>query len=312
MQLLTPPHIRAWQTSDCGVPYVHELSSGEPGADVLVTALVHGNEFSGAIALDELLRLAPVPRTGRITVAFCNVAAFERFDANMPHASRYVEQDFNRVWSAELLHGTQQSVELQRARELLPFVARATHLLDLHSMHEPCTPLVVTGMLARNRLFARDLGAGVRSVVDAGHADGVRMRDYGDFGREGRPALALLLEAGQHWQPQSLHVVRDVLARFLCATQTLAREQLPSAWFAADADAQDAIHVTHRVVAKSRRVQFAAPYQGLEVIPKAGTVIAHDNGEPVTTPYDNCVLVMPSLAQLRPGVTVMRLGHTDP
>ncbi|TDV67656.1 hypothetical protein [Pseudomonas sp. LP_7_YM] len=31
----------------------------------------------------------------------------------------------------------------------------------------------------------------------------------------------------------------------------------------------------------------------LEVIEKAGTVIAHDRGTPIITPHDNCVLVQP-------------------
>ena len=31
------------------------------------------------------------------------------------------------------------------------------------------------------------------------------------------------------------------------------------------------------------------------MIAKAGTVLGHDDGEPVTTPYDNCVLVMPAV-----------------
>jgi hypothetical protein len=38
-------------------------------------------------------------------------------------------------------------------------------------------------------------------------------------------------------------------------------------------------------------------------------VIAHDDGQPITTPYDDCVLVMPSIRQLRPGVTTLRLGQ---
>ena len=39
----------------------------------------------------------------------------------------------------------------------------------------------------------------------------------------------------------------------------------------------------------------ARRFEGQEVIAKAGTVLGHDDGEPVTTPYDNCVLVMPSV-----------------
>jgi hypothetical protein len=45
-------------------------------------------------------------------------------------------------------------------------------------------------------------------------------------------------------------------------------------------------------------------------VPKAGTVLGHDDGEPVTTPYDDCVLVMPAVNRpLRAGVTVVRLGR---
>jgi hypothetical protein len=40
-------------------------------------------------------------------------------------------------------------------------------------------------------------------------------------------------------------------------------------------------------------------------------VIGWSNGEAVSTPYDDCMLVMPSLRQLRPGVTVVRLGRIE-
>lgn len=55
--------------------------------------------------------------------------------------------------------------------------------------------------------------------------------------------------------------------------------------------------------------RFAGSYTGLECFEKAGEIIAWNDGEPVVTPYDNCVLVMPSLRQLKPGVTVARLGQ---
>ena len=55
--------------------------------------------------------------------------------------------------------------------------------------------------------------------------------------------------------------------------------------------------------------EFTQAYTGNEVLPRAGTVIAHDSGQYITTPYDNCVLVMPSIRQLRPGVTTVRLGQ---
>ena len=149
-----PPTLTRWSASNTGVHHVHERAGAAPGPEILVTALVHGNEYSGAIALAELLAAGWAPARGRVTLAFCNVAAFERFDPARPDASRFVDQDFNRVWAADALDGPRRSAELERARQLRPFVDRATHLLDLHSMHEPCTPLLVTGTLARNIAFA--------------------------------------------------------------------------------------------------------------------------------------------------------------
>ena len=46
---------------------------------------------------------------------------------------------------------------------------------------------------------------------------------------------------------------------------------------------------------------------GLIVIPKAGTLLARDGGRDVRTPYDDCVLIMPTR---RPkGETAVRIGR---
>ena len=289
--------------------YVHERASGLPGPEVLLTALVHGNEYSGALALDAFLRSGVVPRCGRITAAFCNVAAFARFDPQTPDASRYVDEDFNRVWSPAALDGSGSTAELLRARDVRPLVDRATHLLDLHSMHEPCAPLLVTGTLPRNIAFAQALGTGGQVIVDAGHADGVRMRDYGAFGDASGERIALLLEAGQHWDRASVSVARNVLMRFLVGSGVLARSDVPFGWLLPDAPAPAPVSVTHRVVARSLQFEFVQDFRGGETIRRAGTPIAHDAGEQVLTPYDDCVLVMPSVRQLRLGVTTVRLGQ---
>lgn len=308
---IAPPDLSEWQESSTGMPYVHERSSGRPGPDVLLTALVHGNEYAGALALDAFLRSGMLPLRGRITAAFCNIAAFATFDARVPDASRCVDEDFNRVWSPAQLDGARASAELDRARTIRPLVDRATHLLDLHSMHEPCEPLLVTGTLARNIAFANALGSGGQIVADAGHADGVRMRDYGAFGDPGAERIALLLEAGQHWDRASVSATRNVLMRFLVHSGVLARADIPTGWLLPDAPAPAPVMVTHRVVAHTMDFEFTQDFRGGETIRRAGTPIAYDAGEPVLTPYDDCVLVMPSVRQLRPGVTTVRLGRRE-
>jgi len=304
-----PPNVARWSASNTGVQHVHERIGAAPGPEILVTALVHGNEYSGAIALAELLSTGWAPARGRVTLVFCNVAAFERFDAARPDASRFIDEDFNRVWAGDVLDGSRRSAELDRARQLRPFVDRATHLLDLHSMHEPCAPLLVTGTLARNIAFAQGLRTSGQVIVDSGHADGVRMRDYGEFANPQGERIALLLEAGQHWDPRAVSAARDTLMRFLIHAGALTRSQAPMGWLLPDKPVPTPVMVTDRVVATSMDFRFSDSYTGGEIIPKAGTVIAIDAGRKVTTPYDNCVLVMPSLRQLRPGVTTVRLGR---
>lgn len=303
------PDISRWQASPLGLDFVHERIAADEGPDVLVSALVHGNEYSGAIVVDELLALGFKPRRGRVTFVFANIDGFSRFDKTLPDASRYVEEDFNRVWSAERLAREPATSEVRRARSLAPFVERATHLIDLHSMHEPCEPLLITGHLPRNVEFARSLGGVGQVVIDTGHKDGVRMRDYRGFGSETGSKIALLLEAGQHWQRSSLEAARDVLMRFLWKAGCIERSDIPAGWLQADRTAPAPVQVTHAVVAKSMDFSFTAHYTGNEIIRTQGSVIAHDAGQPVTTPYDNCVLVMPSIRQLRPGVTTVRLGQ---
>ena len=291
---------------------MQERQSHIPGPDVLVTALVHGNEYSGAIVINELLASDWQPVRGRVTFAFCNVAAFDQFDPLRPDASRYVDEDFNRVWSAERLASGDTNTELVRARQIQPFVARATHLLDLHSMHEASTPLWVTGTLQRNIDFAQALQTPCQVIVDSGHQDGVRMRDHGEFSNPDGSRIALLLEAGQHWQASSVRVAKNALMRFLVLAGSTALADAPDSWLLSDCTPPVPVLVTDRVVAQSLDFAFTQPlgqpFKGGEIIANAGTVIAVDAGYPIVTPYDNCVLVMPSVRQLRAGVTTVRLG----
>jgi predicted deacylase len=310
------PDISRWRDGNAG-HYLNAFSAPEPGADVLISSLVHGNEYAGAIALHELLQALQSGRlplhSGRVTAVFANIAGFDRFDTANPDASRFVDQDFNRVWSAAVLDGAQQSSELARAREIRSFVERATHLLDLHTMHEPCEPLLITGLLRRNVMFAQSLGGAGQVVMDAGHKEGVRMRDFEGFGMEEGNKIALLLEAGQHWERSSVAASRDVLLRFLLCSGSISMQGIEAAglqdWLATDCVSLVPVKVTHAVVAQSMRFEFTGHYTGNEVFAKAGSVIAHDDGQPITTPYDDCVLVMPSIRQLRPGVTTVRLGQ---
>ena len=307
---LTAPDIEPYRAGNTGIDYVTSLSATEPGPHVLVTALTHGNEICGAIALDRLFRAGIRPRRGTLTLAFDNVAAYREFDPRYPIASRYVDEDFNRLWSPATLDSPRRSVELDRARQLRRFVDAADYLLDLHSMQYATAPLMLAGLLPRSRELARKLGIPELIMCDAGHAAGPRMRDYGGFGDPASPKTALLIECGQHWEKRSAEVAIDVLLRFLIALGVVERDDV-AALGGPDFDAhprQRVIEVTEAVTIAGNHFDFAADFRGLEVLSEKGALIGHDDGREVRTPYENCVLIMPS-RRLVKGQTAVRLGR---
>ena len=81
--------ITPYRRGNTGIDYVTTLDSGASGPHVMLSALVHGNELCGAHALDYLLREEVQPERGKLTLAFMNVAAYARFDADSPGGSRY-------------------------------------------------------------------------------------------------------------------------------------------------------------------------------------------------------------------------------
>lgn len=308
---LEAPDIEPHRRSSTGVDWVHTFESGRPGPHVMVCAVTHGNEICGAIVVDRLLREAVRPARGTLTLSFNNVAAFGRFDPRNPYASRFVDEDFNRVWTPETLDATRQSVELARAREIRPFVESADFLLDIHSMLEPSPAVMISGPLDKGVRFAFDVGVPEHVVCDVGHANGTRMRDYGGFGDASSEKNALLVECGQHWERNAERVAWQATWRFLRRTGVVdaaraEREIEPKV------PPQKLVRVTEAVIASSPAFRFARSFSGMEVVPKRGDVIAWNGEEAVRAPYDNCVLVMPVPNNVKTGLTAVRLGRIEP
>jgi predicted deacylase len=312
---LPMPSLGIWREGNTGTEGVWRFEAPRPGRHVMVSALVHGNELCGAWALLGALQAGLRPVAGSLTLAFCNLAAFDRFDPARVDDSRFVDEDFNRVWGPGLAARGASSTERTRALALQPFVESADWLLDLHSMHDPGMPLLLTGLQPRNIALARELGTPAMVIVDAGHAEGKRMRDHGRFGEPAsgeapaQQACALLVECGYHGALSSRAVAFDVMARFLDASGAVPAAVQPAHWRLALPPQQRVLAVTHAIAARSMAVSFSEPWSTGQTVAKAGTLLGWNDGEPIVTPYDDCTLVMPSLRQLRPGVTVVRLAR---
>ena len=304
---LTPPDIAPYAAGNTGIPYVTTFDSGRAGPHVLVNALTHGNELCGAIVLDELFRRGVRPAAGKLSLSFANVGAYRRFDPANPTASRFVDEDFNRLWDAATLDGKRQSVELARARALRPLIDSVDLLLDLHSMQQASPALMLAGLTDKSLALARAVGVPGVIVRDVGHAAGPRLRDYADFADPASPKAALLVECGQHWERRTAEMASDTAWRFLAASGVLPSAEAATI-LSRPAQPQRVVTVSEAVTITGDRFDFADDYRGMEVIPRAGTVIAHDGGKEIRTPYDDCVLIMPS-RRLQRGQTAVRLGR---
>jgi succinylglutamate desuccinylase len=278
-----------------------------------VTALVHGNELCGAVALDWLLRLNLRPHQGKLSLVFVNVAAFEQFDPLVPDGSRWVDEDFNRLWGEGVLSDPVRPVtqEVLRARQLLPWLSTVDLLLDLHSMQHKTEALTIAGPTDKGRQLACDIGWPAIVVSDKGHAEGVRMRDFGDFANPASPRNAALVECGQHWETESIEVAKDCVTGFLRHTGVVpvdfAQERMakrPSRL------PQRVYQVSGPVTIKTDSFRFAQDWRGFEHLAK-GSLIGHDGDEAVLAPHEPTVLIMPT-RRLWPGKTAVRLAFPVP
>jgi predicted deacylase len=302
------PDITAYRVGNTGIDYYTSFDSGVAGPHVLINALVHGNEVCGVIALQQLFDSGLRPLRGKLTLGFSNVEAYQAFDPAQPMASRFVDEDMNRVWDLATLAGDRHSCELERARQIRPLIDTVDVMLDLHSMQHKTDPVIVAGPLDKSVAMSRQLGTPSVIVADTGHAAGCRLRDYGGFGDAARDQTAVLVECGQHWEAGAARVALDCTYRWLLIHGMINAEvaephlqPLPAR--------QRVVRVETPVTVQTEHFTFAQPFTGLEVLEK-GALIGVDGDTEVRAPHDGCVLIMPS-RRLTPGATAVRLGRYE-
>ncbi len=308
---LVAPDISAYRAGNTGIDHVWSFDSGVAGPHVAINAVMHGNEICGAIALDTLLKAQVRPLRGKLTLAFVNVAAYLTFDPAKPEASRFVEEDLNRVWTSQRLDGADQSPDLARARTLRPLYDTVDYLLDIHSMGTRSKPLVIAHGLDKERILARAMAYPPLVVCGSGHVEGARLIEYAPFNDPRSHKTALLVECGQHWHRDTATVALDTALHFLRALGVVDPAVIAAHLTARTIGPVQMLEVTHGITAQTDAFRWAQPFVGLEAIATAGTVIATDGDTPVTTPYDGCVLVMPH-SRPKKGQRALRLARPVP
>ena len=136
---------------------------------------------------------------------------------------------------------------------------------------------------------------------------GTRLRDYGRLrrsrepgdraARRMRPALGEASCRDRDRDERGAFSPRPAFSRDAEAAPILARPAPP----------QRVIRSPTASPSQSDDFRFAERLSRARGDPKAGTVIARDGGRDIRTPYDDCVLIMPS-RRLARGQTAVRLG----
>ena len=303
---LEAPDIEPYKKSNVGVDFVTTFDSGKPGPHVMINAVTHGNEICGAIALDILFKDNIRPIIGKLTLAFVNHLAYSTFDSSAPSLSRFIDEDFNRVWVEERLDGQEKTAELQRARELRPVFDEVDLLLDIHSMGTFSKPLMICNGLEKERKFVKEVNFPSHIMCGSGHVVGKRLIEYTPFNDTRNNKVALLVECGQHWAADTGVVALDTALHFLRACNVVdinfINDRLSPA--AKNPELAEMWDVTDGITALTDDFQFCEEYVGMEIIESEGTKIAQDGDLDIRTPYDNCLLMMPNH---RPGAGVRKL-----
>jgi hypothetical protein len=191
---------------------------------------------------------------------------------------------------------------------LRPIVDQVDHMLDIHSVEIPQPAMLLAGTRPKGAALAKGIGTPVHVVIDAGHAAGKRLRDYAAFDDPARPNAAMLVECGYHFYPEAVDIAIQTSLRFLRHFDAIDPAVLDDHLDTKPVPAQKFIEVTGPVTIESDKFAFDRVFEGFEVVPEAGTPIGMDGGEPITTPYDNCVMVMPARDPIK-GKTAVRLGR---
>ena len=301
---LAAPDLRRWLGGNCGIAGAWSFTAPEPGPHLALFALTHGNEIAGAIVLNQMLSAGIRPQRGRLSFVFANLDAFQTFDPENPIATRYLEEDLNRLWGEDRLRGARNSREMRRVRELLPLVESVDVLVDLHSMLWPSDPLTLASETDASISLGLALGTPRLTVADPGHSAGRRLVDHARFTAPGSTAAAVLVEAGQHWEGATVDAMAQTARRALGHYGIAGRAPAPLP------EPPVLARVTETVTATSHNFMFLREFRGGDIIPKAGTVIAQDGAREIRTPHDDCILIMPTPVAPR-GHTAVRLARFE-
>lgn len=283
------------------LPRVLGRRAGGPGPTVFVTAMLHGNEPSGAFAFRrvfEHIESRDLPVRGEVVGVAGNLAAYDR-------GRRYLRHDLNRIWTEPRVEALRrQHPDLDEAEdaeqravleELEAAIGRARGpllLVDLHTTSGESPPFALMSDVLRNRPYAFALPVpvvlGLEETVDGTLLEYVTERGHS----------AVVVETGRHDDPRCVERHVAVLWLLLAQAGVVGTADVPDpgAW---SRSLENGFHglprivevVQHHKIAPGE--EFSMVHDGFAGFQRVrrGEVLARDQFRAIESRFDGWLLM---------------------
>lgn len=185
-------------------PYYHAdepqviAAFGEGPPEIVFNFCTHGNEEQPLLGGEEIIESLDKQaiQQGSIKFTVANIPALRE-------GKRFLYTDLNRGYPGDM----SGIGETRIAAQMLPLIADATYLIDMHTSVS-AAPMMIVGRRNAARLKLAEI-AGIRPIVLFEAKTSVAMADFTHCG--------IGIECGTHEDPQSAIVAKEVIHRYLVA-----------------------------------------------------------------------------------------------
>ncbi|MBV7269112.1 succinylglutamate desuccinylase/aspartoacylase family protein [Winogradskyella sp. WHY3] len=191
----------------------HHIKGEKPGATIVFFAGVHGNEYAGVRALDNVLKTIKTKDVcGDIYGVYGNMKALEK-------NKRFLKSDLNRMWTAKQLNALKNKSSLneeeQEQENIFRFLSQLLntnenplYFIDLHTTSSKSLPFITINDALINRKFSSCFPVPIVLGIEE-YLDGPLLSYLNTLGY-----VSLGFEAGQHVDPVAI----SNCEAFICLT----------------------------------------------------------------------------------------------
>lgn len=181
----------------------HHISGKKPGATIVFFAGIHGNEYAGVNALNNVLEVINTKNiSGEIFGVYGNIKALKK-------NKRFLNSDLNRMWTTNQLNALKKKTLLQdeelEQKELFHVLSHLLtkrknplYFIDLHTTSSKTLPFITINDALINRKFSRCFPLPIVLGIEE-YLEGPLLSYLNTLG-----FVSLGFEAGQHTDPKAI------------------------------------------------------------------------------------------------------------